>query len=149
MKKIAAVLDRGVTVRSALLVASVIVFLCGSVFILSIRGQPGDYVRFEQDAGDSLAADKDIAASITFDRDSYFLGEHAVCRVRILYRPAAGITGRFALSLECRDHTVTRYPRSGFRSGTLAANDHAGRRGDVITADSMDTMALRAPPHGR
>lgn len=82
------VLDR-ITLRPVLLVLCGVALLLAGVLVLSIRDVPDNLIHFEQPDGLRLAEDGDITAQITLDRDSYFLGQHATSRVRVLYRPAA------------------------------------------------------------
>ncbi len=67
-------------------IASPIILLCTSVLMISLTGTSVSVFRFESTAAEVLVNDEDIAGWIEFDKDSYLLGEHASCLVRVLYR---------------------------------------------------------------
>jgi hypothetical protein len=80
-----------IPLRHVLILALVVILICSAMITLSLGGAGGSLVRFEEADSVNLADDKPIAGWASLDRDSYFLGEHAGFRVRVLYRPAAVI----------------------------------------------------------
>jgi hypothetical protein len=71
----------------AVLVATVLILvLCVSVIVASIRGTgPGEF-GFSEAPPPELPPDTDIAGWVTLDKGSYLPGEEARCRVRVLWR---------------------------------------------------------------
>lgn len=67
-------------------VAVPIILLCASILLISLTGTSNSIFRFSSMSPAGLADEEDIAGWIEFDKDSYLLGEHASCLVRVLYR---------------------------------------------------------------
>ena len=67
-------------------VALPVILLCVSILLISLTGTSNSIFRFSSTTPARLADDEDIAGWIEFDKDSYLLGEHASCLVRVLYR---------------------------------------------------------------
>ncbi len=85
MSKIRTVLDK-FPLRVVLCVGLPIILVCVSVLIISLRGSLNSIIRFERVDIPGLTADSDMSGWASLDKDSYFLGQHAQARIRVLYR---------------------------------------------------------------
>jgi len=85
MNRFSILLDK-LTLTHVQVMALIVIVLCGATLIVSLQGTAGSLVGFEPTALPTLSSDKEIGGWAALDQDSYFLGEHANARIRILYR---------------------------------------------------------------
>lgn len=68
------------------MLALIFIGAAGLVVLASMLGWPRQIFQFEQPTPEELPAEDDIAGWVSFDRDSYSVGETVTYRVRVLYR---------------------------------------------------------------